>query len=527
MQLTNLLVNAICWLQMDAMQGNQSDSELCLLSQTSLSVLLDGIDSDTLEAGRGIDESCFSAGISTSAAPSNLYPSNLDTSRYSGDPMISGHPTNSSVQQPTPAASYTHLTYTQPAPHDSAVPIIANQISPSVSLNPLSVQTTQNSVPSRAADHYAQVIPSTIQQFYHADTSESRDDVVDNSPTLSCCSTSTLPSPKAMSFVNRHSTERTFAGELSFQLQFPSKTKVTKGTPWVFSRQLNKLYVQMGVVCPVTFKVSQVMEGLFVRATPFYSEYQYRDQPVHACPVHKDETKKHLYPTTCMPWMRCPDGYNAFTDQDQHSHFSVLVPWRGAERSLEMAYSFACRNTCVGGPNRKSTTVAFTLENDKGEVLAKQLIEVKVVASPGRDMCKEEAKDCGEMSKPEGKTENLLIPGKRKATGKRVTFSEQPVKKKYYLEMSARQTYDTLAPLRDSLELWHSLTPEQIRDNAMKNRHRDDTLLSPACPNTSHLPQTSRTAAYTQRLHSPDSSTSGGNQFNCSSNVDRDLKISE
>lgn len=53
-----------------------------------------------------------------------------------------------------------------------------------------------------------------------------------------------------------------------------------------FSRDLNRLYAQMGVQCPIRFKLSRVMEGLVVRAVPIYKDYQHRGEAVHACHTH-------------------------------------------------------------------------------------------------------------------------------------------------------------------------------------------------------------------------------------------------
>ena len=68
----------------------------------------------------------------------------------------------------------------------------------------------------------------------------------------------------------------------------------------------------------------------------------------------------------------------------------------GTEYVTEM-FAFMCFSSCASGPSRRPVEVIFTLEKN-GETLARQVVEIRVCACPGRDRKSDERTACGEPS---------------------------------------------------------------------------------------------------------------------------------
>merc|ERR1711990_1372794 len=92
--------------------------------------------------------------------------------------------------------------------------------------------------------------------------------------------------------------------------------------------------------------------------------------------------------------IRADHPHAEYVDADpQYGRQSVSVPFGapavGTQRSTVL-YRYMCNSSCAGGMNRRPIQTVFTLETPTGEVIGRQVVEVRICACPGRDSKVEE-----------------------------------------------------------------------------------------------------------------------------------------
>lgn len=87
-------------------------------------------------------------------------------------------------------------------------------------------------------------------------------------------------------------------------------------------------------------------------------------------------------------WMNSTHSQSMYYEDIQNNRRHCLIlpyekPHAGCS-TYTYILEFMCRNTCVGGVNRRATEVVFLLQHE-GQELGRCVVEVKVCACPGRD----------------------------------------------------------------------------------------------------------------------------------------------
>jgi P53 DNA-binding domain len=156
-----------------------------------------------------------------------------------------------------------------------------------------------------------------------------------------------------------------------------------------FSEGLNKLYVNRDVPCPVTFQTAipaRFVGQFYVRAHLSFTKLEHQSKPVVTCP--NDEHMGRL--------MQCEHPEAEY--QTCGIHQTVRFPldcYKGGVLYAIRNFKFTCHNTHFP---KKQRDVQFHFEledsryNPKGILVAERLMDLKICASPGRDIKNEEEK---------------------------------------------------------------------------------------------------------------------------------------
>ncbi|XP_063906616.1 cellular tumor antigen p53-like isoform X2 [Zophobas morio] len=171
--------------------------------------------------------------------------------------------------------------------------------------------------------------------------------------------------------------------------------------PWEYSALLNKIYIDMKHKFPINFSVKShdPEQKMFVRVMPMFEEDRYFQEPVHRCICHgqaQDPTNNGVSELVAQHIIRC-DNPNAryFGDKNLGRRLSVVIPLSSPQvgtDSVKEFFHFVCKNSCVGGMNRRPIQIVFTLEDVCGTVRGRRVLCVRICSCPKRDREKEEKK---------------------------------------------------------------------------------------------------------------------------------------
>ncbi|CAG0914915.1 unnamed protein product [Notodromas monacha] len=220
------------------------------------------------------------------------------------------------------------------------------------------------------------------------------------------------------SSVSAPSTED-WPGKHNFTISFKEKgTQNGKIHSWLWSEELQKLFVEMNKPCPFDVKATNYLnEQLFVRALPLYTTATNVLRVVKRCPNHaslEDATNigngflrlaracsfnKIAFEDVPEHWrqhlIRAECGSAVYEEDPESKRLSVKLPLGRPEPGANwttLLFKFMCLGSCVGGINRRALQVIFTLETASGEVVGRQCIGVRICACPSRDRKVEERK---------------------------------------------------------------------------------------------------------------------------------------
>jgi len=195
-----------------------------------------------------------------------------------------------------------------------------------------------------------------------------------------------------------------YEGECGFRISFAPQMKETKSAQWTYSSMLHKLFTRINAACPIRFQCAYKLppSGTVLRALPIYMQPEHVCEAVVRCPVHaaspldldapQPQSSQCSRPTNHL--IRADHPHAEYVDSDpQYGRQSVSVPFEAPAVGTQWStvlYRYMCNSSCAGGMNRRPIQTVFTLETPTGEVIGRQVVEVRICACPGRDSKVEE-----------------------------------------------------------------------------------------------------------------------------------------
>jgi len=196
-----------------------------------------------------------------------------------------------------------------------------------------------------------------------------------------------------------------YEGDYGFRISFAPQMKETKSAQWTYSLMLHKLFTRINAACPIRFQCAYKLppSGTVLRALPIYMQPEHMCEAVVRCPVHAaspldlDVSQQHSASQSTRPTnhlIRADHPHAEYVDADpQYGRQSVSVPFEAPAVGTQWStvlYRYMCNSSCAGGMNRRPIQTVFTLETPTGEVIGRQVVEVRICACPGRDSKVEE-----------------------------------------------------------------------------------------------------------------------------------------
>ena len=188
-----------------------------------------------------------------------------------------------------------------------------------------------------------------------------------------------------------------YPGYYSFKSSFTKLSENSKNRHWDYSPLLSKLYIDMDKWVQVEHHVgSSPPAGLYIRALPIFSDANYITQPVKRCPNHAEPSDKTNENFLHHKHLIRVAGDDVIYHEDSTSGrlsvvFPVMVPAAGSEMICKQI-KFMCLGSDVGGINRRPVKVVFTLETGDGQVVGRNVFDVRICSCPRRDKQQEEEK---------------------------------------------------------------------------------------------------------------------------------------
>ncbi|CAG0898978.1 unnamed protein product, partial [Cyprideis torosa] len=155
----------------------------------------------------------------------------------------------------------------------------------------------------------------------------------------------------------------------------------------VYHPKLEKLFIKPFTEVSFDLEWNEVRAlsfngSLFVRAQMAYNDVNEWREPVRRCPFHETEDKRaHLARHVLQG--QCRDGWHqADPETDRYSYVSPLP----ALVTGKLVFQFGCRSSDPGGMNRRKVSVVISLETERGRVLGRSSLSVRICSTPLRDM---------------------------------------------------------------------------------------------------------------------------------------------
>lgn len=213
----------------------------------------------------------------------------------------------------------------------------------------------------------------------------------------------------------------------AFNIELNSET--ASQASWMFSQKLNKVFVKIDkdLNVYVNFNVVDPLEELFIRAMIVYTSPNDLAEPVKKCPNHRSRANPyHAHPEHILTCSVQGTSYiGSETGKLFGDKLACLIPLNAIVQNEPLKFQFSCQNSCSGGMNRKMTSVIFTLENKRCEILGRKALSFKVCSCPKRDKGKDEDAMGTKALPKKRKLENVASTSKKVA--KTVALPALPV----------------------------------------------------------------------------------------------------
>lgn len=178
---------------------------------------------------------------------------------------------------------------------------------------------------------------------------------------------------------------------INFQVSLPSES--SDKTSWMYSDKLRKLFVKMGNTC--TFNVSLLASPertTTVRAMVVCSSPEDRHIPVSRCDNHRCSDNQDISDYIKTHVIRSKNEQVNYAGTKDGKTFeerlAVLVPMDHSAKA-GITLEFVCQNSCRN-INRRATALVFTLEDQNGRILGRQVFQIKICTNIKRDKLNEE-----------------------------------------------------------------------------------------------------------------------------------------
>jgi len=291
--------------------------------------------------------------------------------------------------------------------------------------------------------------------------------------------------------------------KLRFQFEDIGKWK-KRG--YTYSEKLNKLYIEMGKPVGVRFSLdpSSVVDlsGTVIRALPVYLETLHRGKPVSRCPVHsspEDPSNAHTNPAIVKHLVRTDEPGTIYEENTKSGRLSTVVNTKEANPGCDyftVSYQFMCLGSCMGGIGRRPICLVFTLETSSGEVLGRQVVELRICTCPLRDMQQDEQKKTKGDCTPVKSSATLSLPSLAQSDS--VSSSVRPggdTEDLYFVPVRGLHNFQLVNRVAESLELNQpdllSETTERLkteRNKILRAKNPSLSLSVPAPPEPEHGP---------------------------------------
>ncbi|XP_050710948.1 cellular tumor antigen p53-like isoform X2 [Eriocheir sinensis] len=173
-------------------------------------------------------------------------------------------------------------------------------------------------------------------------------------------------------------------GQYGFEISLPVENK--DRNKWCFSTEKNKLYLCPYVAVPVNVKLLQFIDAS-ITITPVFKDSRHRVHPVVTC--YNCKSKMESDNKDHMVMVEGVEGDYKMVNE----RFVVSVPLHPpppGEAASTLLVRMNCLTSCVGGPNRRPFCLVFTLHDNAGIVIGRQILDLKCCKCPSRDLLHEE-----------------------------------------------------------------------------------------------------------------------------------------
>lgn len=253
-----------------------------------------------------------------------------------------------------------------------------------------------------------------------------------------------------------------YPGEHEFQVELapPNPTKGRKGETGTrgnacFSEKNNTVFCMPGEAMELCVRVRDwtAVRGCRVRAFAVFLDAQWRNREVRRCHncLQGDLNTEEKYQAQKDHYLQLSNGGAEYGAVGSRKVVSVkLGTPRGAD-SWPLLLAVMCRNSCVGGANRKSLGLVIQLLGPRGAVWGQRVMNLKCCAAPGRDM----------RGLENGKAKPKLEPGASQPSG-----GQKRKLPRYSFKTSSADEGDPVVPRPGTRGLLPLYVPVEIAQRA-------------------------------------------------------------